>query len=110
MGMFVEARRQFEILGDLHGVGTTQAWLAHTYSMINDLPHAMTTWQQAIDTFRAVRATHHIAEVLVSIGDFHSANGDPALAGRAWNEALAELDGTDSPMVRRIRERLHWHR
>ncbi|WP_377510612.1 AfsR/SARP family transcriptional regulator [Micromonospora vulcania] len=110
LGMFVEARRQFEILGDLHGVGTTQAWLAHTYSMINDLPHAMTTWQQAIDTFRAVRATHHIAEVLVSIGDFHSANGDPALAGRAWNEALAELDGTDSPMVRRIRERLHWHR
>ncbi|WP_309233950.1 NB-ARC domain-containing protein [Micromonospora sp. ATA51] len=110
LGMFVEAWRQFEALGDLHGVGTTQAWLAHTYSMIDDLPHAMATWQQAIDTFRAARATHHTAEVLVSIGDFHSANGDPALAGQAWSEALAELDGTDSPMARRIRDRLLWHR
>ena len=110
LGMFVEARRQFEALGDLHGVGTTQAWLAHTYSMIDDLPHAMAIWQQAIDTFRAARATHHTAEVLVSIGDFHSANGDPALAGQAWSEALAELDGTDSPMARRIRDRLLWHR
>ncbi|GAA4573114.1 BTAD domain-containing putative transcriptional regulator [Micromonospora coerulea] len=110
LGMFVEARRQFEALGDLHGVGTTQAWLAHAYSMIDDLPHAMATWQQAIDIFRTARATHHTAEVLVSIGDFHSANGDPALAGQAWSEALAELDGTDSPMARRIRDRLLWHR
>ncbi|WP_088963095.1 AfsR/SARP family transcriptional regulator [Micromonospora purpureochromogenes] len=110
LGMFVEARRQFEALGDLHGMGTTQAWLAHTYSMIDDLPHAMATWQQAIDIFRDARATHHTAEVLVSIGDFHSANGDPVLAGQAWSEALAELDGTDSPMVRRIRDRLLWHR
>ncbi|MBQ0901603.1 BTAD domain-containing putative transcriptional regulator [Micromonospora sp. U21] len=110
LGMFVEARRQFEALGDLHGVGTTQTWLAHTYSMIDDLPHAMATWQQAIDTFRGARAPHHTAEVLVSIGDFHSANGDPALAGQAWSEALAELDGTDSPMARRIRDRLYWHR
>ncbi|RLP94572.1 BTAD domain-containing putative transcriptional regulator [Micromonospora sp. CV4] len=108
--MFVEARRQFEALGDLHGLGTTQTWLAHTYSMIDDLPHAMATWQQAIDTFRGARAPHHTAEVLVAIGDFHSANGDPALAGRAWSEALAELDGTDSPMARRIRDRLLWHR
>ncbi|MEH0841245.1 BTAD domain-containing putative transcriptional regulator [Micromonospora sp. CPCC 205711] len=110
LGMFIEARRQFEVLGDLHGVGTTQAWLAHTYSMIDDLPHAMASWQQAIDTFRGARATHHTAEVLVAIGDFHSANGDPALAGQAWSEALAELDGTDSPMARRIRDRLLWHR
>jgi predicted negative regulator of RcsB-dependent stress response len=56
------------------------------------------------------RAPHHTAEVLVSIGDFHSANGDPALAGQAWSEALAELAGTDSPMARRIRDRLLWHR
>lgn len=110
LGMFVEARRQFEALGDLHGVGTTQAWLAHTYSMIDDLRHAMATWQQAIDTFRGARAPHHTAEVLVSIGDFHSANGDPVLAGQAWGEALAEVDGTDSPMARRIRDRLLWHR
>ncbi|MCM0674553.1 NB-ARC domain-containing protein, partial [Micromonospora phytophila] len=110
LGMFVEAQRQFEALGDLHGVGSTQAWLAHTYSMIDDLPHAMATWQQAIDTFRGARATHHTAEVLVSIGDFHSGNGDPALAGQAWSEALAEVDGTDSPMARRIRDRLRWHR
>ncbi|MEU5790613.1 BTAD domain-containing putative transcriptional regulator [Micromonospora purpureochromogenes] len=110
LGMFVEARRQFEALGDLHGMGTTQAWLAHTYSMIDDVPHAMATWQQAIDTFRAARAAHHTAEVLVSIGDFHSANGDPVLAGQAWSEALAELDGTDSPITRRIRDRLLWHR
>ncbi|MET8352476.1 MULTISPECIES: BTAD domain-containing putative transcriptional regulator [unclassified Micromonospora] len=110
LGMFVEARRQFEALGDLHGVGTTQAWLAHTYSMIDDLPHAMATWQQAIATFRGARAPHHTAEVLVAIGDFHSANGDPALAGQAWSEALAELDGTDSPLARRIRDRLLWHR
>ncbi|MEV4540400.1 AfsR/SARP family transcriptional regulator [Micromonospora echinaurantiaca] len=109
LGMFVEARRQFEALGDLHGMGTTQAWLAHTYSMIDDLPHAMAIWQQAIDTFRGAQATHHTAEVLVSIGDFHSANGDPALAGQAWSEALAELDGTDSPMAREIRVRLRWH-
>ncbi|MFC0505391.1 AfsR/SARP family transcriptional regulator [Micromonospora costi] len=110
LGMFVEARRQFESLGDLHGVGTTQAWLAHTYSMIDDLPHAMATWQEAIATFRDARAPHHTAEVLVSVGDFHSANGDPVLARRAWSEALAELDGTDSPMARRIRDRLLWHR
>lgn len=110
LGMFVEARRQFEALGDLHGVGTSQAWLAHTYSMIDDLPHAMAIWQQAVDTFRGARAPHHTAEVLVSIGDFHSANGDPALAGQAWSEALAELDGTDSPMAERIRDRLLWHR
>ncbi|MGS2613895.1 AfsR/SARP family transcriptional regulator [Micromonospora sp. LZ34] len=110
LGMFVEAWRQFEALGDLHGLGTTQAWLAHTYSMIDDLPHAMATWQQAIATFRDARAPHHTAEVLVSIGDFHSANGDPILAGQAWSEALAELDGTDSPMTRRIRDRLLWHR
>ncbi|MGK5444649.1 AfsR/SARP family transcriptional regulator [Micromonospora sp. URMC 105] len=110
LGMFVEARRQFEALGDLHGTGTTQAWLAHTYSMIDDLPHAMASWQQAVETFRGVRATHHTAEVLLSVGDFHSANGDPALAGQAWSEALAELDGTDSPMARRIRDRLRWHR
>ncbi|SCG79885.1 DNA-binding transcriptional activator of the SARP family [Micromonospora echinaurantiaca] len=109
LGMFVEARRQFEVLGDLHGMGTTQAWLAHTYSMIDDLPHALAIWQQAIDTFRGAQATHHTAEVLVSIGDFHSANGDPALAGQAWSEALAELDGTDSPMSREIRVRLRWH-
>lgn len=110
LGMFVEARRQFEALGDLHGTGTTQAWLAHTYSMVDDLPHAMATWQQAVETFRGVRATHHTAEVLLSVGDFHSANGDPARAGQAWSEALAELDGTDSPMARRIRDRLRWHR
>ncbi|MFC4022052.1 BTAD domain-containing putative transcriptional regulator [Micromonospora sp. GCM10011542] len=110
LGMFVEARRQFEAIGDLHGLGTTQAWLAHTYSMIDDLPHAMAVWQQAIDTFRGARATHHTAEVLVAIGDFHSANGDPVLAGRAWSDALAELDGTDSPLARRIRDRLLWHR
>ncbi|MER7893729.1 BTAD domain-containing putative transcriptional regulator [Micromonospora sp. NPDC094482] len=110
LSRFVEARQQFEALGDLHGVGTTQAWLAHTYSMIDNLPHAMASWQQAIDTFRGVRATHQTAEVLVSVGDFHSANGDPALARQAWNEALAELDGTDSPMARRIRDRLRWHR
>ncbi|MFF4875369.1 BTAD domain-containing putative transcriptional regulator [Micromonospora sp. NPDC000668] len=110
LGMFIEARRQFEALDDLHGVGTAQAWLAHTYSMIDNLPHAMATWQQAIDTFRNAWAAHHAAEVLVSIGDFHSANGDPALAGQAWSEALAELDGTDSPMARRIRDRLLWHR
>ncbi|MEH0934630.1 ATP-binding protein, partial [Micromonospora psammae] len=110
LGMFVEARRQFEALGDLHGVGTTQAWLAHTYSMIDDLPHALASWQQAIDTFRAAGATHHTAEVLVSIGDFHSANGDPTQAGQAWSEALAELDGTDSPLARQIRDRLRWHR
>ncbi|MEH1058304.1 BTAD domain-containing putative transcriptional regulator [Micromonospora sp. CPCC 206171] len=110
LGMFVEARRQFEALGDLYGMGTTQAWLAHTYSMIDDVPHAMATWQQAIDIFRDARATHHTAEVLVAIGDFHSADGDPALAGQAWSEALAELDGTDSPMARRIRDRLLWHR
>ncbi|SCE72309.1 DNA-binding transcriptional activator of the SARP family [Micromonospora coriariae] len=110
LGMFVEAQRQFEALGDRHGVGTTQAWLAHTYSMIDDLPQALVIWQQALDTFRGARATHHTAEVLVAIGDFHSANGDPALAGKAWSEALAELDGTDSPIARRIRDRLLWHR
>ncbi|MEV4655932.1 BTAD domain-containing putative transcriptional regulator [Micromonospora sp. NPDC049301] len=110
LGMFIEARRQFDALDDLHGVGTTQTWLAHTYSMIDNLPHAMATWQQAIDTFRDARAAHDAAEVLVSIGDFHSANGDPALARQAWSEALAELDGTDSPMARRIGDRLLWHR
>ena len=64
---------------------------------------------QAIDTFRDARAVHHAAEVLVAIGDFHSANGDPGLAGQAWSEALAELDGVESPMARRIQDRLLWH-
>ncbi|WP_186316092.1 AfsR/SARP family transcriptional regulator [Catellatospora sichuanensis] len=106
LGMFVQAQRQFEAIGDLHGVGTTQAWLAHTYSMIDDLPHALAVWQQAIDTFRGAGAAHHTAEVLVAVGDFHAGRGDAVRAGQAWREALAELHGTDSPMARRIRDRL----
>lgn len=106
LGMFVQAQRQFEVLGDLHGVGTTQAWMAHTYSMIDDLPHAMAVWQQAVDTFRGAGAAHHTAEVLVAVGDSHAASGEAALAGQAWREALAELDGTDSPVARQIRDRL----
>lgn len=106
LGMFAQAQRQFEVLGDLHGVGTTQAWMAHTYSMIDDLPHAMAIWEQALDTFRGAGAAHHTAEVLVAVGDVHAGNGEAGLARRAWREALAELDGTDSPVARQIRDRL----
>ncbi|MEU8080025.1 BTAD domain-containing putative transcriptional regulator [Catellatospora citrea] len=106
LDMFVRAQRQFEAIGDLHGVGTTQSWLAHTYSMIGDLPQALAVWRQAIDTFRGAGAAHHTAQVLVAVGDCHAAGGAAEPAGQAWREALAELHGTDSPMARQIRDRL----
>lgn len=81
--MLPQARQQFEALGDLRGVGTTQAWLAHTYSMIDDLPHAMAFWRERSTPFRGAGAAHHTAEVLVAVGDFHVSNADSALAGEA---------------------------
>jgi len=70
------------------------------------IPH-LECYERSFGLFRQLGDLHEQSEVLTHIGDARLALGDMESARRAWQEALAILDGLHPADAAQVRARLH---
>ncbi|MEV6635046.1 BTAD domain-containing putative transcriptional regulator [Actinoplanes sp. NPDC051470] len=104
--LFDEARRLYESVDDLHGVGTALAWSGEAYGHLNDHDRRLASLYQGVAAFRLAESPMNAAETLTLIGDALWADGQPDNARHLWREALGDIDRADPALARRIIERI----
>ncbi|MEV6368422.1 BTAD domain-containing putative transcriptional regulator [Micromonospora musae] len=67
---------------------------------------AVALYGQALARYRAVSSRYYETRTLTRLGELHLTAGDPALARRTWEQALAILDELTHPDADALRDRL----
>ncbi|GAA2503021.1 BTAD domain-containing putative transcriptional regulator [Winogradskya humida] len=101
-----EAMRLFEGYQDVTGLGDAWQVLGRAHAQSGDLPEAVRSWRRAARFYHEADADAPAADALAAAGDAMAAAGHAEAAGQAWGEALALLAHEQSPVSRRLRERV----
>jgi tetratricopeptide (TPR) repeat protein len=101
-----QALELFEADDDLHGATTAWDSLGYAHHHLGHLTEAIDCYQHGLTLARTLDHDMFVAELLVHLGDSHSAAGQPAAARIAWTEAEQLLTALDQPSVSSVRESL----